>query len=40
VLSDFTPQEEAAIKPAIATAAEAIHCTLTEGIVAAMNKFN
>jgi len=40
VLSDFTPQEEAAIKPAIATAAEAIHCILTEGIVAAMNKFN
>ena len=40
VLSDFTPQEEAAIKPAIATAAETIHCILTEGIVAAMNKFN
>jgi len=40
VLSDFTPQEEVAIKPAIATAAEAIHCILTEGIVAAMNKFN
>ncbi|MGA7677551.1 MAG: aminoacyl-tRNA hydrolase [Dehalococcoidia bacterium] len=40
VLSDFTPQEEAAIKPAIATAAEAIHCILTEGVVAAMNKFN
>ncbi len=40
VLSDFTPQEDAAIKRAIATAAEAIHCILTEGIVAAMNKFN
>jgi PTH1 family peptidyl-tRNA hydrolase len=40
VLSDFTPQEEAAIKPAIATVAEAIHCILTEGITAAMNKFN
>jgi PTH1 family peptidyl-tRNA hydrolase len=40
VLNDFTPQEEAAIKPAIATVAEAIHCILTEGITAAMNKFN
>jgi PTH1 family peptidyl-tRNA hydrolase len=40
VLSDFTPQEEAAIKPAIATAAEAVDCILTEGITAAMNKFN
>jgi len=40
VLNDFTPQEDAAIQPAIATAAEAIHCILTEGIVAAMNKFN
>jgi PTH1 family peptidyl-tRNA hydrolase len=40
VLNDFNPQEEAAIKPAIATVAEAIHCILTEGIVAAMNKFN
>jgi PTH1 family peptidyl-tRNA hydrolase len=40
VLSDFTPQEEAIIKPAIATVAEAIRCILTEGITAAMNKFN
>jgi PTH1 family peptidyl-tRNA hydrolase len=40
VLSDFTPQEEAAIKPAIVAVAEAIHCILTEGITAAMNKFN
>jgi peptidyl-tRNA hydrolase, PTH1 family len=40
VLSDFTPQEEAAIKPTIATVAEAIDCILTEGIIAAMNKFN
>jgi len=40
VLSDFTPQEEAAIKPAIATAAEAVNCILTEGVVDAMNKFN
>ena len=40
VLSNFTPQEEAVIKPVIPMVAEAIHCILTEGIVAAMNKFN
>jgi PTH1 family peptidyl-tRNA hydrolase len=40
VLSDFTPQEEKAIKPAIARVAEAIHCILTDGVTAAMNKFN
>jgi len=40
VLSDFTPQEEQLIKPTIATVAEASDCVLTEGIVAAMNKFN
>jgi PTH1 family peptidyl-tRNA hydrolase len=40
VLSDFTPQEEAIIKPAIAKAAEAIQCIITEGITSAMNKFN
>jgi PTH1 family peptidyl-tRNA hydrolase len=40
VLSDFTPQEDVAVKPTIATVAEAIHCVLTEAITAAMNKFN
>jgi PTH1 family peptidyl-tRNA hydrolase len=40
VLSDFTPQENVATKTAIATAADAIHCVLTEGITTAMNKFN
>ncbi|MCX6010457.1 MAG: aminoacyl-tRNA hydrolase [Chloroflexi bacterium] len=40
VLSDFTPQEEAVIKPVIARAAEAIKSILTEGITAAMNEFN
>jgi PTH1 family peptidyl-tRNA hydrolase len=40
VLSDFSPQEEATIKPVIAKVAEAIDCFLTEGIKAAMNKFN
>jgi PTH1 family peptidyl-tRNA hydrolase len=40
VLSDFSPQEEATIKPVIATVSEAINCFLTQGIVAAMSKFN
>lgn len=40
VLSNFTPQEDKVITPAIAQVAEAVHCILTEGIVAAMNKFN
>ena len=40
VLSDFTPQEDVAIKPAIAKVAEAIESILTDGVTAAMNKFN
>ena len=40
VLSDFSPQEEAIIKPAIATVSEAIACFLSRGIAAAMSKFN
>jgi len=40
VLSDFFPQEEATIKPVIATVSEAIDCFLTQGIEAAMSKFN
>jgi PTH1 family peptidyl-tRNA hydrolase len=40
VLSDFSPQEEAIIKPAIATVSEAIDCFLSQGIEAAMSKFN
>ena len=40
VLSDFSTQEEATIKPVIATVAEAIDCFLTQGIEAAMSKFN
>ena len=40
VLSDFSPQEEAIIKPAIARVSEAIDCFLAQGIEAAMNKFN
>jgi len=40
VLSDFSPQEEAIIKPVIARAADAIDCFLSQGIEAAMNRFN
>ncbi len=40
VLSDFSPQEEEVIKSAIVTVAEAIDCFLTQGVEAAMSKFN
>jgi len=40
VLSDFSPQEEAIIKPVIAEVAEAIDCFLSQGIEAVMSKFN
>ena len=40
VLSDFSRQEEAMIKPVIARVAEAIDCFLTQGITTAMNEFN
>ena len=40
VLSDFSRQEEAAIKPVIIKVAEAIDCFLTQGIEVAMSKFN
>ena len=40
VLSDFSPEEEATMKPVIAKVAKAIDCFLAEGITAAMNKFN
>ena len=40
VLSDFSRQEEAIIKPVIARVSEAIDCFLTQGITEAMNKFN
>ena len=40
VLSDFSPQEEAIIKPVIDRVAEAIDYFLTQGIEAAMSKFN
>ena len=40
VLSDFTPKEDDIIKAAIAQVARAIQSILTEGVTAAMNKFN
>jgi PTH1 family peptidyl-tRNA hydrolase len=40
VLSDFSRQEEAIIKPVVAKAAEAIDYFLSQGIEAAMSKFN
>jgi PTH1 family peptidyl-tRNA hydrolase len=40
VLSDFTPQERKAISLVIPRVSEAILCLLTEGLTAAMNKFN
>jgi len=40
VLSDFSPTEEAIIKPVIARVAEAIDCFLTQGIDTAMSRFN
>jgi peptidyl-tRNA hydrolase, PTH1 family len=40
VLSDFTPKEDDIIKAAIAQVAKAIQSILTEGVTAAMNKFN
>jgi PTH1 family peptidyl-tRNA hydrolase len=40
VLSDFSPEEEAIVEPVIVKVSEAMDCFLTQGITAAMNKFN
>jgi len=40
VLSDFSPEEEKAIKSVIVAVAEAIDCFLSQGVEAAMMKFN
>jgi PTH1 family peptidyl-tRNA hydrolase len=40
VLSDFTPEEKRVISKVIPGVSEAIYCLLTEGLVAAMNKYN
>ena len=40
VLSDFTPEEKRAINKVIPRVSEAIYYLLTEGLTAAMNKYN
>ncbi len=40
VLSDFTPDEKQVITQVIPRVSEAIFCLLTEGLAAAMNKYN
>jgi len=40
VLSDFTPEEKQAITRVIPGVSKAIYCLLTEGLTAAMNKYN
>jgi PTH1 family peptidyl-tRNA hydrolase len=40
VLSDFTPEEKKTISQVIPRTSEAILCLLTEGLTAAMNKYN
>jgi len=40
VLGDFTPEEKKTIAGAIPLVSEAIYCLLTEGLAAAMNKYN
>ena len=40
VLSDFTPDEKQTITQVIPKVSEAILCLLTEGLTAAMNKYN
>ncbi|OGO43768.1 MAG: aminoacyl-tRNA hydrolase [Chloroflexi bacterium RBG_16_58_8] len=40
VLSDFTPEEKKIIEKTLPTVSQAIACLLSEGITAAMNKYN
>jgi len=40
VLSEFTPEEKKTIAQTIPQVSEAITCILSEGLVAAMNKYN
>jgi PTH1 family peptidyl-tRNA hydrolase len=40
VLSDFTPDEKQTITRVVPTVSEAVLCLLTEGLVAAMNRYN
>jgi PTH1 family peptidyl-tRNA hydrolase len=40
VLSDFTAEEKSTITEAYSQVADAVYCIITEGIAAAMNRFN
>ena len=40
VLSDFTAEERDVVREAMADVADALYCILTEGIEAAMNRYN
>ena len=40
VLGDFPTEDEDIVKAAVASAAEAVECLLTDGLEAAMNRFN
>jgi len=40
VLSNFTPEEKQIVAQVIPKASEAIYCLLSQGLVAAMNKYN
>jgi len=40
VLGQFTPEQEAALAPALDKAADAAECFIAQGVHAAMNKFN
>jgi len=40
VLSDFTPEEQRLMRQVTSQVAEALDCVLSEGLVAAMNRFN
>jgi len=40
VLSDFTAAEREVVREAVAEVADVLHCILTEGIMAAMNRYN
>ncbi len=40
VLSNFTPEEKQIVVQVIPRASEAIYCLLSQGLVAAMNKYN
>ena len=40
VLSDFTPEEKKVITQVIPRVSEAVHCLISEGLTAAMNKYN